>query len=112
MESGLGIKYGRVRGGEEGRESQFHSLFFMQAAVIAYNICTALRHSNQSEKINTLESSIIYLQYNCLLYVHVFVYEAIHHTELNIFFNNMFLLIHPLILTLESNPLTPKNVTI
>ena len=38
MESGLGIKYGRVRGGEEGRESQFHCLFFMQAAVIAYNI--------------------------------------------------------------------------
>ena len=46
MESGLGIKYGRVRGGEEDRESQFHSLFFMQAAVIAYNICKALRHSN------------------------------------------------------------------
>ena len=46
MESGLGIKYGRVRVGQEGREIQFHSLFFIQAAVIAYNICTALRHSN------------------------------------------------------------------
>ena len=56
-----------------GQESQFHSLFFMQAAVIA---------------------SIIYLYYNCLLYVQVFVHEAIHHTELNIYFNNQHLLIN------------------
>ena len=41
MESGLEIKYGG-----EGLESQFHSLFFMQAAIIAYNICTAKQHSN------------------------------------------------------------------
>ena len=33
-----------------GKESQFHSLFFMQAAVIARDICTAKRHSNLSEK--------------------------------------------------------------
>ena len=43
MESELGIKY---EGGGEGQESQFHSLDFMQAAVVAYNICLALRHSN------------------------------------------------------------------
>ena len=43
MESGLGIKY---EGGGEGQESQFHSLFFMQASIIAYNICTAKQHSN------------------------------------------------------------------
>ena len=42
MESGLEIKYG----GGEGQESQFHSLFFMQAVIIAYNICTAKQHSN------------------------------------------------------------------
>ena len=42
MESGLGIKYE----GGEGQESQFHSLFFMQASIIAYNICTAKQHSN------------------------------------------------------------------
>ena len=42
MESGLGIKYG----GGGGQKSQFHSLFFMQAAIIAYNICTAKQHSN------------------------------------------------------------------
>ena len=56
-----------------GQESQFHSLFFMQAAVIA---------------------SIIYLYYNCLLYVQVFVHEAIYHTELNIYFNNQHLLVN------------------
>ena len=44
MESELGIKY--EGGGGEGQESQFHSLVFMQAAVVAYNICLALRHSN------------------------------------------------------------------
>ena len=32
--------------GGEGQESQFHRLFFMQAAIIAYNICTAKQHSN------------------------------------------------------------------
>ena len=31
---------------------------------------------------------MIYLQYDCLLSVHVFVREAIHHTEHNIYFNN------------------------
>ena len=36
----------RGGGGGEGQESQFHSLVFMQAAVVAYNICLALRHSN------------------------------------------------------------------
>ena len=45
MESELGIKY-EGGGGGEGQESQFHSLVFMQAAVVAYNICLALRHSN------------------------------------------------------------------
>ena len=42
MESGLEIKYW----GGEGQESQFHSLFFMQAAIIAYNICTAKQNLN------------------------------------------------------------------
>ena len=58
---------------EGGQESEFHSLFFMQASVIA---------------------SIIYLHYNCLLYVQVFVHEAIQHAELNIYFNNQHLLIN------------------
>ena len=31
---------------------------------------------------------MIYLQYDCLLSVHVFVREAINHTEHNIYFNN------------------------
>ena len=39
-------------------------------------------------------ASIIYLHYNCLLYVQVFVHEAIHHAELNICFNNQHLLIN------------------
>ena len=43
VEFGLEIDYGG-RGG--GQESQFHSLFFMQAVIIAYNICTAKQHSN------------------------------------------------------------------
>ena len=42
----------------------------------------------QTNKKNTFEKSIIYLQYNYLLSVHVFVHEAIHHTEHNIYFNN------------------------
>ena len=42
MQSGLGIKYGE----KEGQESQFQSLFFMQAAIVAYNICTVEQHSN------------------------------------------------------------------
>ena len=33
-------------GQEDGQKSQFHSLFFMQAAVIAYDICVVERHSN------------------------------------------------------------------
>ena len=41
------MEYIREGGGrEKGQESQFHSIFFMQAANIAYNICTAERHSN------------------------------------------------------------------
>ena len=47
MGSGLGMEYnGGGGGGLRKSVSQFHSLFFMQAAVIAYNICLALRHSN------------------------------------------------------------------
>ena len=82
------MEYIREGGREEGQESQFHGIFFMQAANIAYNICTAERHSNQSEKRNTFENSIIYRQYNFVLYVPVFVHEATNHTELNIYFNN------------------------
>ena len=41
VEFRLEIEYGG-RGG--GQESQFHSLFFMQAAVVAYNIFKAERH--------------------------------------------------------------------
>ena len=47
MEFGLEIDYGG-RGG--GQENQFHSLFFIQAVIIAYNIFTAERQSNESEK--------------------------------------------------------------
>ena len=36
------------RGG--GQESQFYSVFFMQAAIIAYNIGMTKPHSNFSEK--------------------------------------------------------------
>ena len=32
--------------GDDGQKSQFHSLFFTQAAVIANNICVVERHSN------------------------------------------------------------------
>ena len=38
-----------IRGGggqEDGQKSQFHSLFFTQAAVIANDICIVERHSN------------------------------------------------------------------
>ena len=71
----------RWESGDEGQKSQFHSLFFTQAAVIAVIII-------MSEKKNAFERSIIYLHYNCLLSVHVFVHEAIHHTELNIYFSS------------------------
>ena len=33
-------------GQEDGQKSQFHSLFFTQAAVIANDICIVERHSN------------------------------------------------------------------
>ena len=49
MESGLAIEYGGGGGGggqEDGQKSQFHSLFFTQAAVIANDICIVERHSN------------------------------------------------------------------
>ena len=74
-----------------------YSLFFMQAVITAYNICTTELHSNSCEKRNTVESSIIYLQYNFLLYVHVFVHEAIYHTESTFTsITNMYLSIHPM----------------
>ena len=40
------MEYIREGGEGGGPRSQFHSIFFMQAANIAYNICTAERHSN------------------------------------------------------------------
>ena len=87
MESELAIEYRGGGGGQEdGQKSQFHSLFFTQAAVIANDICIVERHSNYSEKRNTFERSIIYLHHNCLLSVHV--HEAIQHTELDIYFNS------------------------
>ena len=49
VESGLAIEYGGGGGGEgqeDGQKSQFHSLFFMQAAVIAYSIYIVEWHSN------------------------------------------------------------------
>ena len=49
VESGLAIAYGGGGGGEgqeDGQKSQFHSLFFTQAAVIANDICVVERHSN------------------------------------------------------------------
>ena len=53
-----------------------------------------LNHIQTFLKRNIFESSIIYLHFNCLLSVHVFVHEAIHHTELNIYFNNQHVLIN------------------
>ena len=86
MKFGLEIDYGG-RGG--GQESQFHSLFFIQAVIIAYNICTAERHSNESEKKEKpFESSITFVG-QCL-----FVHEAIYQTEINIYFNNQHILIN------------------
>ena len=38
VESGLAIEYGGGGGQEDGQKSQFHSLFFTQAAVIANDI--------------------------------------------------------------------------
>ena len=59
------------------------------------------------KKRKTFESSITFVGQR------VFVHEAIYQTEINIYFNNqMFLLINRIILALESNPLTPKIVTI
>ena len=66
----------------------------MQATIIAYNICTTKWHSNLSEKRNIFETSIIYLHFNCLLYVHVFLHEVIHHTELKSYFNSQHVLIN------------------
>ena len=37
---------GGGEGQEDGQKSQFHSLFFTQAAVIANDICVVERHSN------------------------------------------------------------------
>ena len=85
MEFGLEIDYGG-RGG--GQESHFHSLFFMQAVIIAYDICTAERDSNESEKKKTFESSITFVGQ------HVFAHEAIYQTEINIYFNNQHVLIN------------------
>ena len=65
----------------------------MKAAVVAYNICLALRHSKTNLKKNIFKSSVIYLQYNCLLHVHVFLHGAIHRTKLNIYLNNLHVLI-------------------
>ena len=87
MEFGLEIDNGG-RGG--GQESQFHSLVFMQAVIIAYNIFSAERHSNESEKRKTFESSITFVGQ------HVFVHEAIYQTEINISFNNQHVLINKL----------------
>ena len=74
-------------GGVGGQESQFHSLFFMQAAVVAYNIFKAERHWSWSEKKKNIESNIIFVGQ------HVFVHEFIHQTEINIF-NNQHVLIN------------------
>ena len=47
MESELAIEYKGGGGGQEdGQKSQFHSLFFMQASVIAYSIYIVEWHSN------------------------------------------------------------------
>ena len=89
MESGLGIKN---RGGvEEGQESQFtsvYSLFFMQAAIIAHNICSGFKAFKLIRKKKYIWEQHIYLQYKFLQYVYVFVHEAIYHTKINIYFNN------------------------
>ena len=46
VESELAIEYKGGGGQEDGQKSQFHSLFFMQAAVIAYSIYIVEWHSN------------------------------------------------------------------
>ena len=58
------------------------------------------------KKRKTFESSITFVGQR------VFVHEAIYQTEINTYFNNQHVLIHRIILTLESNPLTPKIVSI
>ena len=78
-------------GGEEGQESQFtsvYSLFFMQAAIIAHNICSGFKAFKLIRKKKYIWEQHIYLQYKFLQYVYVFVHEAIYHTKINIYFNN------------------------
>ena len=90
MESGLGIKY-RGGWGEEGQESRFtsvYSLFFMQAAIIAHNICSGFKAFKLIRKKKYIREQHIYLWYKFLQYVYVFVHEAIYHTKINIYFNN------------------------
>ena len=89
MESVLGIKY--REGVEEGQESQFtsvYSLFFMQAAIIAHNICSGFKAFKLIRKKKYMWEQHIYLQYKFLQYVYVFIHEAIYHTKINIYFNN------------------------
>ena len=78
-------------GGEEGQESRFtsvYSLFFMQAAIIAHNICSGFKAFKLIRKKKYIWEQHIYLQYKFLQYVYVFVHEAIYHTKINIYFNN------------------------
>ena len=111
MESGLGIKY--RGGGKEGQESQFtsvYSLFFMQAAIIAHNICSGFKAFKLIRKKKYIWEQHIYLQYKFLQYVYVFVHEAIiilKSTFTSI--TNMYILKYAIIFTLESNPLRLKN---
>ena len=86
MDSGLGIKY--RGGGGGGLRKSVYSLFFMQAAIIARNICSGFNAFKLIRKKKYIWEQHIYLRYKFLQYVYAFVHEAIYHTQLNIYFNN------------------------
>ena len=81
------------RGGGGGKKVSFTAYSSCRLQLL-HIILVWLNHIQTFLKRNIFESSIIYLHFNCLLSVHVFVHEAIHHTELNIYFNNQHVLIN------------------
>ena len=111
MESGLGIKY--RGGGKEGQESQFtsvYSLFFMQAAIIAHNICSGFKAFKLIRKKNRFESSISTYSINsCSMFMYLYMKPFIILKSTFTSITNMYILKYAIIFTLESNPLRLKN---
>ena len=91
VECGPEIEY--AEGGGGGKKVSFTAYSSCRLQLL-HIILVWLNHIQTFLKRNIFESSIIYLHFNCLLSVHVFVHEAIHHTELNIYFNNQHVLIN------------------